>query len=133
MVRRKSLNDRVESNSGCMKCAKDAVNQAYLSQIPRIELDTVLKPRSNFHTIYNRLENREKITLIKNEKSIASNFIKQKSKSRPSTPEKLNFKRFNKYSIQSIISCLYSTIGEITPRFRIFQIRRYSKTMLYSR
>ena len=44
-VRRRSLNDRVESSSGLIKCAKDALNQAYLNQIPRIELDTVLKPR----------------------------------------------------------------------------------------
>ena len=48
-VRRRSLNDRVESTiesgSGFMKSAKDALNQAYLNQIPRIELDAVLKPR----------------------------------------------------------------------------------------
>ena len=48
-VRRRSLNDRVEStiesSSGFMKSAKDALNQAYLNQIPRIELDAVLKPR----------------------------------------------------------------------------------------
>ena len=48
-VRRRSLNDRVEStienSSGFMKSAKDALNQAYLNQIPRIELDHVLKPR----------------------------------------------------------------------------------------
>ena len=59
-VRRRSLNDReessgspscpsdiktVESSPSLMKTAKDALNQAYLNQIPQIEIDTVLKPR----------------------------------------------------------------------------------------
>ena len=57
-VRRRSLNDREESTSGSpsgmktvesspslMKTAKDVLNQAYLNQIPHIEIDTVLKPR----------------------------------------------------------------------------------------
>ena len=55
-VRRRSLNDReessgspsmksVESSPSLMKTAKDALNQAYLNQIPHIEIDTILTPR----------------------------------------------------------------------------------------